>query len=178
RWLFGLSAMGNDVCWLEVRDSSGNSDEDQERIRTFFRRFKGYGFGGRCALLLHDRDVNKPMLEQARAYGMSSQQIREIAKSADLMWDFACGLREPLLSLFKHRVLLDLDPGHLQVSALTLNMGIHDHDTFLSVGTKLHDADCKVPTLGVKWHRFFPFVYLPMWDVAPDADKNAPFTSV
>ena len=38
--------------------------------------------------------------------------------------------------------------------------------------------DCEVPTLGVKWHRFIQFVYLPMWDVAPDPGEEAPFSSV
>jgi hypothetical protein len=58
------------------------------------------------------------------------------------------------------------------------DMGVHDHDVFLTVGTKIHDTDCEVPRLGLTWHRFMPFVYLPMWDVAPDPGEDAPFTSV
>jgi hypothetical protein len=109
---------------------------------------------------------------------MTKGRVREITQSADLLWNFACGLREPLLTLFRRRVLLDLDPGHLQVSALTWNLGIHAHDTFLTVGTKLHDSDCKVPTLGVQWHSFLPVVHVPMWKVAPDPGRHAPFSSV
>jgi hypothetical protein len=178
QYLFGLTALGHDMFWLEVLESSGNSAQDQQRIETFFRRFNGYGVAGRCAVLLYDRDVNEPSLEQARAYGMSTQQIREIAQTADLVWDFACGLSEPLLSLFRWRVLIDGDPGHLQVSALTLDMGIRNHDVFLTAGTKLNDGDCEVPALGVKWRTFIQFVYLPMWNVAPDPGRHAPFTSV
>ena len=178
QYLFGLTDLGHDVFWLEVLDSSGNSDEDRQRIRSFFRRFNAYGFADRCAVLLYDRDANEPTLDRARAYGMSSQQIREIATSADLVWDFACGLKEPLLSLFRRRVLIDGDPGHLQVSAVSYDMGIHNHDVFLTAGTKLNDADCEVPTLGVNWRPFTQFVYLPMWDVAPDPGANAPFSSV
>jgi hypothetical protein len=109
---------------------------------------------------------------------MTKHQIKEIAQSADLLWNFACGLREPLLSLFKRRVLIDGDPDHLQVSALTREMGINDHHVFMTAGTKLHDVDCEVPTLGVDWQRFTQFVYLPMWDVAPDPGEHAPFSSV
>ena len=178
QYFFGLHALGHDVFWLEVLDSSGNEAQDQQRIKTFFHRFKRYGFGERCALLLYDQGLSAPTLEQARTYGMSQQRIKEIAQSADLLWNFACGLREPLLFLFKRRVLLDLDPGHLQVSALTCNMGIYEHDTFLSIGAKLHEPDCTVPTLGVKWHPFLPFVYLPTWHIAPDPGEDAPFTSV
>ncbi len=178
QYLFGLTALGHDVFWLEVLDSSGNDDRDQERVRTFFARFEDYGFADRCAVLLHDHDVNAPTFEQVRAYGLGKPRIKEIVHSADLVWNFACGLREPLLSLFRRRVLLDLDPGHLHVSALMQDMGIQGHDRFLSVGTKLHESDCEVPTLGIQWHSFLPFVHLPMWKVTPDPGRHAPFTSV
>ena len=69
QYLFGLNALGHDVFWLEVLQSSGNGARDQQRIKTFFRRFKCYGFGDRCAVLLYDQDVSEPTLEQARAYG-------------------------------------------------------------------------------------------------------------
>ena len=178
QYLFGLDALGHDVFWLEVLDSCGNRARDQRLIDVFFKRFERYGFKDRCALLLYDQHIAEPTLDNSSVYGMSKDRLREIARDADLLWNFACGLQQPLLSLFKRRVLIDVDPGHLQVSAPTVDMGIHDHHAFLSVGTKLHDADCKVPTLGVKWHRFIPFVLLPMWDVAPDPGGDAPFTSV
>jgi hypothetical protein len=178
QYLLGLHALGHDVFWLEVLDSSGNEAQDELRIKTFFRRFRRYGFTDRCALLLYDQDLTGPTLEQTRTYGMSQHRIREIARSADLLWNFASGLREPLLSLFRRRVLVDGDPGHLQVSALTCDMGIHNHDFFLSAGTKLNHVDCEVPTLGVNWHPFVQFVYLPIWDVAPTPGNDAPFSSV
>src|SRR5207302_9870206 len=178
QYLVGLNAMGHDVFWLELLRSTGNEARDQRLIKIFFGRFKRYGFKDRCALLLYGQHMTEPTLEWAQAYGMSNHRIRQIAQDSDLLWNFACSLRQPLLSLFKRRVLIDGDPGHLQVSALTWEMGIHDHHVFLSAGTKLHDADCEVPTLGVKWHQFVQFVYLPMWDVAPDPGDNAPFSSV
>ena len=178
QYLFGLNALGHEVFWLEVFESCGNRAQDQESIEIFFKRFETYGVKDRCALLLYNQSTTEPTLEAAHAYGMSKQRIKEIAQDADMLWDFASGLRQPLLSLFKRRVLIDGDPGHLQVSALTCDMRINDHDVFLTVGTKFHDTDCEVPTLGVKWHRFVQFVYLPMWQIAPDPGEDAPFTSV
>ena len=178
QYLFGLNALGHDVFWLEIFQSCGNREKDEESIEIFFKRFKTYGIKDRCALLLYNQSTTEPTLEAAHAYGMSKQRIKEIAQDADMVWDFACGLPQPLLSLFKRRVLIDGDPGHLQVSALTCDMRINDHDVFMTVGTKFHDPDCEVPTLGVKWHRFVQFVYLPMWQVAPDPGEDAPFTSV
>ena len=178
QYLFGLDALGHDVFWLEVLHSTGNAARDRRLVDVFFGRFQKSGFKDRCALLLCGEGSIKPTLEESQAYGMSKPRIKEIARDADILWNFACSLRQPLLSLFKRRVLIDLDPGHLQVSALTWDMGIHDHHMFLSVGTKFHDGDCEIPDLDVKWHRFFPFVYLPMWAVATNPTDDAPFSSV
>jgi hypothetical protein len=178
QYLFGLNALGHDVFWLELFRSTGNAVRDRRLIDIFFGRFERYGFKDRCALLLYSQDVTEPTLETAHAYGMSKGRIKEIARDADMLWNFASGVPQPLLALFRRRVLIDGDPGHLQVSALTCDMGIRDHHVFLTAGTKLHDADCEVPTLDVQWHRFIQFVYLPMWDVASDPDEDAPFTSV
>lgn len=178
QYLLGLNALGHDVFWLEVLYSCGNPARDQRLIDVFFKRFERYGFKDRCALLLYDQHIAEPTLEIAHAYGMSRDRIRQIAQDTDMLWNFACGVQQPLLSLFKRRVLIDVDPGHLQESAAMRDLGILDHDVFLTIGTKIHDADCKVSTLGLTWHRFMPFVYLPMWDVAPDPSEQAPFTSV
>jgi len=178
QYLFGLKALGHHVFWLEILRSSGNAVRDRRLIDIFFGRFQEYGFKDRCALLLYGDHMTEPTLEGANAYGMSKPRIKEIARDADLLWNFACSLRQPLLSLFKRRVLIDLDPGHLQVSALTWDMGIHDHHIFLSVGTKFHDGDCGIPNLNLHWHRFAPFVYLPMWDITPSPADDAPFSSV
>ena len=178
QYLFGLTALRHRVFWLELLHSTGNPARDQRLIDIFFGRFNRYGFKDRCAVLLYSPQVTEPTLEAGQPYGMSRERLRAIAQDSDLLWNFACSLRQPLLSLFRRRVLIDGDPGHLQVSALTWDMGIHDHHAFLSAGTRLHAPDCQVPTLGVKWHQFVQFVYLPMWEVGPDPGIDAPFSSV
>jgi len=40
------------------------------------------------------------------------------------------------------------------------------------------DPDCEVPTLCRTWHRFLPFIYLPLWKTAPDPGKEAAFSSI
>jgi hypothetical protein len=96
-----------------------------------------------------------------------------------VLWNFACALRAPLLDLFHHRVFVDGDPGHLHMSITAdLDLAMREHHVFLTVGTKLHDPDCAVSTLGVRWHPFLPIVHLPLWTPAPDPGPDAPFTSV
>jgi hypothetical protein len=178
--LFGLDALGHDVFWLESLGSSGDPARDQHRIGTFLARVKALGMEGRGALLLFDPalSLDEWTLESAQACGLSKERIRETTRGADLVWNLCGALRRPLLSLFRRRVLVDWDPGILQVSALTHDPGIRDHQVFLSVGAKLEDDDCEVPRLGLTWHRFTPFVYLPMWPARADPGPHAPFTDV
>jgi hypothetical protein len=178
QYLLGLRALHHEVTLLELLWSTGDTNRDEGLIGSFFSRMNHYGLQNNCILLLFDKGSDEQNLERARVYGRSMSGLREIIKSADLLWNDCCGVREPLLGMFRYRVLLDLDPGHLQVSALTVDMGLHSHQAFLTVGKKLHDIDCEVPTLGLKWQPFFPFVYLPMWELRPDPGQQAPFSSV
>ncbi|MGH8012113.1 MAG: hypothetical protein ACREQ4_06430 [Candidatus Binataceae bacterium] len=173
----GLRALGHRVFWFELLPASGDEALDRNRIRTFFARAAQYGFERDCALFVFEPDVPQS-LERGDAYGMSIRAIREQIHSTDLLWNFCCALREPLLSAFRRRVLIDVDPGHLQVCGLHEDMGIHSHQAFLTVGAKIHQEDCEIPTLGLKWHAFNPFVYMPAWPLMPDSGVQAPFTSV
>src|SRR4029450_3708728 len=176
--LLALNSLGPDLLWLELFRSSGSGTRDQTLIRVFFQRMRDYGLEGNCAVLLIDKDTDAPTLEAAQVYGRSAEGIQEFARSADVLWNYAVAFRQPLLSLFRRRALVDLEPGHLQVSALNWDMGQHDHDVFLTVGSKMGDEDCEVPTLGLKWHPFLPCVYSPLWRSQPDPGPTAPFTSV
>jgi len=179
QYLLGLRALGHDVFWLEVLHTTGNAARDHKFIRLFLTRFQHYGFTERFALLLFERDeVSTGTLESAEVYGLSKSRVHDVILGADIVWDFCCTLRQPMLSLFKHRALVDLDPGTLQISALSWDLGIPDHETLLTVGSKIGEPDCQVPMLGRAWHGFMPFVHLPAWEVAPDPGERAPFSSV
>src|ERR1019366_10551384 len=99
--------------------------------------------------------------------------VLDIVRSADLLWNIASAIHPPLLSKFRPKVLIDVDPGHLQILAAESEFGLKDHDVHLSVGANLPDPDCEVPTLSVTWRSFLPFVYLPMWEASPDPGREA-----
>jgi len=126
----------------------------------------------RCAVLVHANE-EYPSLDTTEPYGMSKRAIGSIIDTADLLWNYCYSIKAPLLPLFRRRVLIDLDPGILQIGGLSTDIGLHEHDVFLTVGMKMHDRDCLVPTLGVTWHRFPPIVYLPLWSVTPPPKCSA-----
>jgi hypothetical protein len=178
QYLLGLKALGHEVFLLELLLSTRDTRQDRQNIGSFFDRMRGYNLDEQCAVLYFERGSPAQDFDLAEVFGRSRKDTKEIIKSADLFWNTCRGITQPLLGMFRHRVLIDLDPGLLQISALTADLEFDQHQTFLSVGKKLHDPDCPVPTFGLKWHTFSPFVYLPMWTVAPDPGPTAPFSSI
>jgi hypothetical protein len=174
----GLKALQHDVFWLELLQSSGRRENDLRLIRDFFDRLAFYDLDRNCAILLFNADLAFQPIENSEAFGRSRAEVRKIIQSTDLLLNFCCALRQPLLSLFKHRALMDFDPGHLHVSALTWDLGIQEHDVFLTIGAGINRPDSEVPKLGLEWRTFEPFVYLPMWQAAPDPGSDAPFSSI
>ena len=173
----GLRALGHDVFWIESMESCGDPARDREFANDFLTRIAAYGLAPHCAVLVFE-DLDVQDVKRAQVYGPPLQAILDIAHGADLLWNLACSIRQPLLAKFARRVLIDVDPGHLQISATQFEMGVGDHHVHLSVGARLSDPDCEVPTLGLTWHPFLPFVYLPMWEAAPDPGPEAPFSSI
>jgi hypothetical protein len=178
QYLLGLRALGHDAFWLEVLDASGDPAVDRARIDGFLTRMRDHGFEGRSAILLHDAPSGAHDLARAACAGVERPQLAEIVRGADLLWNFSASIKPPLVREFRRPVLVDLDPGHLHVSALEWDLGIANHDACLTVGTKLHDPDCEVPVLGARWRAFLPPIHLPSWPAVPDPGPGAPFASI
>ncbi len=179
QYLWGLRALGHDFFWLELLEPSADPARDRKRIEIFFRRFQRYGFAGRVALLLLDRRPADACFETAAAHGMSKTQLKEIIQSADLVWNFCCALRAPMLALFKgRRAFIDLDPGMVQLPLFDRAYALCAQDPLFTVGSNIGEPDCQVPTAGRSWQRFWPILYLPYWRAGADPGPRAPFTSV
>ena len=178
QYMLGLKGLEHDIFWLELLPAADDPVLNQRLISAFFDRMKHYGLAEHCGLLLVPKNDARPSVETSQVFGLTAAELREIIHSADLLWNFACGIRQPLLSQFKRRVLIDVDPGHLQVSQLSWDMDLNDHDLFFTVGLKMQDSDCEVPRLDLVWHPFLPAVYLPLWQATPGPQADAPFTSI
>ena len=178
QYMLGLKGLGHDIFWLELLSAADDPAVTQRLIAAFFDRMKRYGVAERCGVLLVPKNGAGPAVETSQVFGCTEAELREIIHSADLLWNFAGAIRQPLLSEFKRRALIDGDPGHLQVSALSWDMGLNDHDLFFTAGLKMQDADCEAPRLDVVWRPFPQFVYLPLWLATPGPPAEAPFTSI
>src|SRR5437764_12582593 len=97
---------------------------------------------------------------------MSRNERRDVAGSTPVLFNIAGMLRDPeLLSLFRYRVYVDLDPAFTQVwqASGEADMGFADHHRFVTVGSSIGTDECVVPTCGIDWQIIRPAVYRPMW---------------
>lgn len=176
-YLLGLRALNHEPLWMEIYRKTDDAARDRQLIEIFFSRMREWGLESDCVILAVE--TKQPVtIETSEVHSRGKFVLKEFLQSADLLWNFASALKQPMLSLFKRRVLLDIDPGHWQVSALQFDLGQNDHEVFLTVGSKIQDPDCDVPRLGLQWHPFPPIIHLPMWPELPDPGPLAPITSV
>lgn len=174
----GLRALGHQVLWLDVLVSTGDATRDQSLIQAFFDRAARWGLAPAAAVMVVS-NLDAQRLDTCQLFGTSAAALADELRSADLVLNFCCALRPVLLALSRRCALIDVDPGHLQVSAQSFEYaGLRDHDVHLTIGARIHAADCGIPTLGISWRTFEPFVYLPVWQVGPDPGPLAPFSSV
>jgi hypothetical protein len=174
--LFGLQALGHEVSWLEILRRSGNPTTDDARVRLFLERMAACGLDGRCMVLVCDPGA--PALpEICDLRGMSAAAAARRIADADLLWNFSCAVREPLLGRFRRRALIDGDPGEIQVSALTNDLGIDGHDVLFTAGLNVGSPNGRTPTLGREWIPFPQFVHLSLWSITAPP-PGAPFTSI
>ncbi|CAI9086801.1 hypothetical protein A7K93_03780 [Candidatus Methylacidiphilum fumarolicum] len=70
-----------------------------------------------------------------------------------------------LLSAFKKRVYLDLDPTFTQIWAkgYGCDMNLEAHDIFFTVGLSLKEDGKRIPFTGINWIPTFPPVCLELW---------------
>jgi len=177
QYVKGLQALGHSVFLIDVLAQSSRPVCDGRRVAIFLERMNRLGLAGQCAVLLAPR---KPIesFEELTVHGVSETRLCDEIRDADVLWNLAWALSAPLVHRFRRSVLLDVDPGVLQVSASAWDMKLDQHDVLMTSGTKINDPDCAIPKLGLIWRPFLQPIYLPDWEPAPDLGPHAPATSV
>jgi hypothetical protein len=158
--------------------STGSREADLRTVHHFYDRLRRYELSDNCALLVFQHSLDSQPFEDAEVFGASTGRVRRSIADADLLLNFACAVRQPLLSLFKRRALLDGDPGHLQVAQSIVDLDLDHHEAFLTVGARINASDSLIPKLGHEWRTFEQLIYLPLWKTASEPDPDSPFTSI
>jgi hypothetical protein len=182
QYLLGLRKLGLEpvlIDWLEpdmCRDGAGGpSDVERswnvEYLAAVMERF---GLGDRWAVL---HDGGRAVL------GMGEEALDRAIEGAALLLNVNGFVHhERVLDRVPLRAYLDIDPGFGQMwRALDLHDPFAGHDAFVTIGERIGQPDCTIPTNGLEWITTPQPVVLDQWPAQPaggDAASSGSFTSV
>jgi len=180
-WAFqyplALRDVGCEVLCLTAAQTKGDRSIDESRAFGFISRIQEHCPGVSCCVILRPKG-EQPGLSEDDYYGLRRREFENWAKNSDVLWNLGGRIRKPLLDFFPRKVLVDGDPGHFQVSGLQCDVGITDHQKFLTVGLNLGKNSCQVPLHDRTWTTFPQMLFLDWWKFLPDPGPAAPFTSL
>jgi hypothetical protein len=173
-WALSLHGLGCRVIWLE--DVSGlvadRPREEVERcIAILGSRLDAYGLGGALALTsFYGAELDPALID-------GWMDLDAAAEASDLLLDFGYDTPVGPLSHFRRSVLVDLDPGLLQLWMSQNKMRVAEHDLHFTIGETVGTSEARFPDGGLRWHYTPPPVYLPAWPPAP-APHDGRYTTV
>ncbi len=154
--MLGLQRLQRDAIWLEYLPLTGDRRDDQGKIRSFQRRLREHGLGGRYCLLVDKAAGNEHDLSEMDCIGMSKRELLDRLAGPNRLLNLSYSIHPPLLLEFEQRVFCDLDPSEIFYWMTKMEMGQSYHHEFWTIGVNAGGKDCRLPNTGLKWNTFFP----------------------
>jgi hypothetical protein len=178
-WVRGLRRLGFDVRLWEQIDAGACVDADgrpatfgESANLAYFRDVTtAFGLDGQAVLMTADG---------AHVHGGELDELRDVAAEAELLVNISGNLAfAPLLSRFRRRAYVDIDPGFTQFwhQRGLLGAQLDDHDHHFTIGENIGRPDCPIPSAGIRWRPLRQPVVLDDWPAAGGA-ADAGFTTV
>ncbi len=163
-YLLGFRRLGYDVLLVDQLDDcawpAGDGPHTGFRgVRSLARTLTRFGLQDAYSVLGGDG---------AALAGMARSEVLVRVGEADVLINVMGYLRDPeLLARARRRVFLDIDPGFPQMwRALGLADVMDGHDAFVTLGSRIGEPDCEIPTCDLPWITTRPPVVLEHWPVA------------
>ncbi|MEK6250822.1 MAG: hypothetical protein AABM43_02555 [Actinomycetota bacterium] len=168
QYLLGLRRLGYSVYFMEPVDRPEALLSDASRYcEQVMERF---GFEDRWALIPpHGTDP----------IGMRREQIRSVAREAELLLNVAGMLLDPdVLERVQVRAYLDLDPVFTQLWHATegVDMRLDGHTHFVTIADAIGRPGGTIPSCGRDWVPTLPPVVLEEWPIATRLEHRASTT--
>ncbi len=157
-WALGLRALGCRVLWLEGVQPETQPNELEGLLTSLKARLSCFGFDKAIA-------ISACNAEQAQI-GLAENCI-DISSidSADLLINLSYGTCVKSIQSFRRSVLIDIDPGLLQIWMSEGNLVLPPHDCYFTIGENIGRASNRTPSFGIKWLQTHPCVALEWWPV-------------
>ena len=154
QYLLGFRRLGYDVLFLDRADGADSSWVERVLAR----------HGVPYLVLGKDSEARREAVGRAR----TALFLLDVMGFVD---------DEEVRSAAPHRVFLDIDPGFGQMwRELELADVLAGHDAYVTIGERIGQPDCEVPTCGLEWITTPQPVVLDEWPVASGSDGR--FSSV
>lgn len=171
QYVLAFKKLQHKILWLELLPSSDDLSRDKEKIKIFQKRMAYFGLNDNFVLVYpKDYQVRSNGIyivndKKTTYFGKDREEFERICKDADVLFNLSYSIRPPLLNKFDFKLLVDLDPGLLQISAQypTCDIGIGLHDKYLTIGENIGRSYCSIPTLGIEWIPFRQPINLDIW---------------
>jgi len=115
-----------------------------------------------------------------RSFGLSRKEVLERTSEAEVLLNFMGYVRDPeILEKSRNRVFLDIDPGFAQMwQELNLQNICSGHHHYVTVGERIGQPECQVPTGGLEWIATRPPVVLDYWPAQAVSAHGDAFTTI
>jgi len=170
QYLLGFRRLGYEVLLLDSLEH-GPEDPQREREQVAYvdAVMREHGLNGAWTIALPG----------GRRAGMSRARALRFVHDADLLLNvMGFCTDELILAAARRRVFLDTDPGFAQ---MWQDLGLADvlagHDAHVTIGERIGEPDCEIPTCDLDWITTPQPVVLDAWPRASDRPRR-PFTSV
>jgi hypothetical protein len=161
-----LKALGCRVTWLEAIDPRTPAEEIRTLAASLRGRLERYGLAGCVALC---SVTAEPLPPGAGAAGGELD--------VDLLLNLQYGLSADVVRRFRRSVLIDIDPGLLQIWMYEGQIEVTRHDVYFTIGETVGQPGSGIPNMGLAWQYTPPCVALDWWPTCR-APVGAPFTTV
>ncbi len=168
-WALGLRSCGCRVIWLEVIDQRMSAERIELCAKSLKNHLAPYDLASTIAIC----SWNGEPLPREIASGCHDL---DAAIEADLALNMLYTVPAQLLRRFRRSLLLDIDPGLLQLFLAQRTMTLPKHDLYFTIGEAV-GRQSGLADAGPQWHYTPPCVALDWWPVHK-ADDHAPFTTV
>lgn len=169
-WALGLRALGCRVVWLEEAEEKYPAGDVGRGVAALRRQLAPYGLADDIALL------GWPDGPPARQLADGCDGLDAVA-DADVLVSFRYGMAEQVVRRFRRSVLVDIDPGLLQIWMSRGQLPVAGYDRYLTTSEAVAAGAVQIPDVGVAWRHAPPPVALDWWHVHP-RPTGAPFTTV
>lgn len=155
-WALGLRSIGCRIVWLEAVSPTTDPRRLYSWVAALKNHLSGYGLADSLALCsTSSRPLSRRQLDGCLDL--------EAARQADLLFNLRYDLRPDVVKRFRRSVLLDIDPGELQVWMNNGQLRIAPHDLYFTIGETVGQPGARFPDCGLEWHYTPPCVALDWW---------------